>query len=256
VLAFDSDLAPIVGQQVSATATTLNDPAVVARIALDQDEANRCELVVKGVLAGEMRGWLYDDAIDAFCSDRVADASISGATLRGQAATSGQPRTYTCVPLGSGLRVGVDRDEDGFLDSDEIDAGSDPADAASTPGGEVPATLVRGGKLLLRDDSTAPINLGKRKVRFKTGAHGGVASGVVPMLPGSTGDPTASGTTGGATLTVYNANGSGEKVVVNLPESHWQALGSGGNPGGSIATRMRSASLGRSPPSSSTRAAP
>src|SRR4029079_3706771 len=92
--------------------------------------------------------------------------------------------------------------------------------------GNARAPLGRGEKLLLRDDSTAPINLGKRKVRFKTGAHGGVASGVVPMLPGSTGDPSASGTTGGATLTVYNANGSGERVVVNLPENHWQSLGS------------------------------
>ena len=30
------------------------------------------------------------------------------------------------------MRIGIDRDEDGVLDGDEEDAGSDPADAAST----------------------------------------------------------------------------------------------------------------------------
>ena len=36
------------------------------------------------------------------------------------------------------MRLGLDRDGDGFLDRDELDAGSDPADAASTPGGGTP----------------------------------------------------------------------------------------------------------------------
>jgi len=39
--------------------------------------------------------------------------------------------TYTCVPSGSGERIGVDRD--GSWDGDERDAHSDPADPASTP---------------------------------------------------------------------------------------------------------------------------
>jgi hypothetical protein len=41
--------------------------------------------------------------------------------------------TYTCAPPGSGERIGIDRDEDGYLDGDELDAGSDPADPDSTP---------------------------------------------------------------------------------------------------------------------------
>ena len=41
--------------------------------------------------------------------------------------------TFTCVPRGSGVRIGVDRDGDGFWDGDELDASSDPADATSTP---------------------------------------------------------------------------------------------------------------------------
>ena len=41
--------------------------------------------------------------------------------------------TITAVPPGSGQRIGVDRDLDGFLDRDEIDAGSNPADPLSKP---------------------------------------------------------------------------------------------------------------------------
>jgi hypothetical protein len=41
--------------------------------------------------------------------------------------------TYTLVPAGSQVRLGVDRDEDGYFDMDEADACSDAADAASTP---------------------------------------------------------------------------------------------------------------------------
>jgi hypothetical protein len=39
--------------------------------------------------------------------------------------------TYAVVPRGSAARIGVDRDLDGCLDRDELDAGSDPADPSS-----------------------------------------------------------------------------------------------------------------------------
>ena len=52
--------------------------------------------------------------------------------------------TYACTPPGSGVRVGLDRDQDGVLDGDEKDAGSDPANADSTipagGGGDTAAT--------------------------------------------------------------------------------------------------------------------
>jgi hypothetical protein len=39
--------------------------------------------------------------------------------------------TFTCVPPGSGERIGVDRDGDGAWDGDERDAHTDPADPTS-----------------------------------------------------------------------------------------------------------------------------
>ena len=144
LMAFDTGLAPIVGQQISATPTTFADPTVTARVNLMIARANAgdCDLVVKGIRAGEARGWLYQPSAGQFESDRASEPLLTEATLRGQAATAGQELTYTAVPPGSGARIGVDRDEDGFLDRTELDAGSDPANAASVPASGSSTTTV------------------------------------------------------------------------------------------------------------------
>jgi cysteine-rich repeat protein len=135
LLALDTGLRPAVGQQVSATPATWNDATVIGRINLliGRDDAGDCDLVVKGAFSGEARGAVYVGG-NAFQSDRAAEAPVDATTLRSLAATAGQEQTYTCVPLGAGVRVGVDRDADGFFDRDEIDLGSDPANPASIPG--------------------------------------------------------------------------------------------------------------------------
>ncbi|HTG37018.1 MAG TPA: hypothetical protein VLB76_29225 [Thermoanaerobaculia bacterium] len=132
LLAFDSNLAPIVGQQ--ATLTKNNATVVGERIDLliDRARAGECDLVVKsGSNQGE-RGYLYDAAAGRFVGNRQSDAPLSDASLRQRAAQKDGELTYTCAPPGSGVRVGIDRDGDGVLDGDEEDAGSDPANAAST----------------------------------------------------------------------------------------------------------------------------
>src|SRR5262249_32616200 len=59
LLAFPSNLKPIVGQQI--TLTTATAPAVGARITLLEQRASAgdCELVAKAHLAGHERGFLY-----------------------------------------------------------------------------------------------------------------------------------------------------------------------------------------------------
>src|SRR4029078_8220020 len=72
-----------------------------------------------------------------FQSDRATDMLLNDGQVR-TLTTPGQQLTYTCVPPGSGTRVGIDRDEDGYFDRDEIDAGSHPADPGSIPGSSTP----------------------------------------------------------------------------------------------------------------------
>jgi len=134
MLAFDSNLAPIVGQQI--TLTSANGTSVGPRIDLliARAAAGDCELTVKGTLGSEARGWYRTEA-GTFQSDRAADPLLSDGALRAQAAIAGQERTYTCVPPGSGQRIGIDRDADHFYDADESDAGTNPTDPLSVPGG-------------------------------------------------------------------------------------------------------------------------
>ena len=222
VLAMDSNLAPIVGQQVTLTST--NAASAASRINLmirRQQTAAECDVIVKGTINGEARGGYLTPA-GAFQLDRAGEPPLADADLQALAAVPGQELTYTCAPFGSGIRMGVDRDEDGYFDRDEIDAGSDPSDASSIP---IPPTAIAATSLSLRDDDTAPINLDRRKLSFKSSKSDGVPSGVTVPPFASTGDPT----TGGAVLRVYGSTG-GEPVVLPLPAANWSRSGSATKP--------------------------
>jgi hypothetical protein len=68
-----------------------------------------------------------------FSSDRGADAPLTLGDLLDRYSRSVEPVTFTCVPPGDGRRSAIDRDLDGYLDGDEILAGSDPANSRSVP---------------------------------------------------------------------------------------------------------------------------
>jgi hypothetical protein len=129
MLAFDTGHKPSVGQQVTAAPANFSGASTIARINLlaAQDDAGRCELVAKGVVGGEPRGWLYAGG-GSFQPDRAADPPVSTAALRSLGQDAGQEITFTCVPLGSGQRLGLDRDGDGWWDGDERDLGTPPDD--------------------------------------------------------------------------------------------------------------------------------
>lgn len=139
LMAFDTNLAPVVGQQVTLTAETA--AAATARIALMEARANthfamtgatmamECDVIVKSVLNGEVRGWVRLPS-GAYRSDRRSEPELSSAELQALATVDQQPLTYTCAPPGAGVRMGVDRDEDEVFDRDELDAGTDVAKAS------------------------------------------------------------------------------------------------------------------------------
>jgi hypothetical protein len=108
--------------------------ASMALMAAEPDGAHerQIDLVVKGHLNGLSRGWYYSRDEAGFESDFVGEAPLSLAQLRSLAAP-GEELTFTLVPRGSGRRIGIDRDEDGYGDMTEELAGSNSADAGSIP---------------------------------------------------------------------------------------------------------------------------
>ncbi len=143
LLAFDSGTHPAVGAQV--TMDGANDGARLARLETlaAMADADAVGLVAKGPdLADEARGWTYQGG-GAWQPDRAAEPAVSTAGLLATAA-AGRELTFTAVLGETAVRLGVDRDEDGWLDRDEIDAGSDPGDPDSTPGRASGAPFVLG----------------------------------------------------------------------------------------------------------------
>ncbi|MFO0757826.1 MAG: hypothetical protein U0359_15125 [Byssovorax sp.] len=119
LMAFDTNLRPIVGQQTTLTAATAAAVAERVDLLIDRADAGDCDLVAKASTPGGARGYLYLGA-GAFRTDRASEGTISAAALR--AIGTGNPNasvTYTCVPPGSGVRIGIDRDLDGVLDGDD-----------------------------------------------------------------------------------------------------------------------------------------
>jgi hypothetical protein len=143
VLASPSTFAPMVGQDVTLTPTStwrtneridlMLARADVPFVLVDQPPVTECDVVVKGLVGGMPRGYLRT-ASGTFLSDRADEPALDEDTLRELATHPGQELTFTCAPPGTGTRMGIDRDLDGALDGDELDAGTDPADAASRPG--------------------------------------------------------------------------------------------------------------------------
>jgi len=64
-------------------------------------------------------------------------------------AQPGNEITFTVVPQGTGIRLGIDRDWDGLLDRDELDAGSNPADSQLLPQILGPSLVAAGTALTL-----------------------------------------------------------------------------------------------------------
>ncbi len=121
MMAFDSNLPPIVGQQVTLS-REISGADVQARIDLLEARAaaGDCELVVREALHGRPAGFLFVPGRAAFAPDRAGAREVPDAELRAHAARGGA-LTFTAVPRGSGRRLGLDRDLDGILDGDASD---------------------------------------------------------------------------------------------------------------------------------------
>ncbi|VAW50851.1 FIG00841528: hypothetical protein [hydrothermal vent metagenome] len=129
--ASDSNLRPIVGQQI--TLSSINATAVLPRIQLitSQMDVDNNEVVVKGRINNVQRGWLRQ--VDStYQSDDAFENPLSETQLLQLAQTAGQELTFTAVPVGTAVRMAVDRDNDLVLDQNDncpSIANNDQADA-------------------------------------------------------------------------------------------------------------------------------
>ena len=123
VLAFPSDLAPVVGQQL--TVSTEAPPGDAARQRLDlllsrarvQEPRAECELIATGVLDGQRFSALLN-AEGSFTRADALGSLIEVDALYEAAAREGNAITFSCVPPGSGLRIAIDRNGDGTPDAE------------------------------------------------------------------------------------------------------------------------------------------
>ena len=141
-----------------------NSQLVELLIEIATPPGSRIDLVAKGFMDGLSRGWFFDRTVILFQSDRQAE-TISVEDLLALAG-EGNEITFTAVPRGSGLRIGIDRDEDGLLDGDELDNLADFSSAFETvPKPEVNPPFLNGRGLEL---SWKVFPTGKYQVQFKS----------------------------------------------------------------------------------------
>ena len=130
LMEFDTDLAPIVGQQMTLSAGH-RSAEVLARIDLLEAQAKAaftskvlggavtaCDLTAAGNIAGELHQYLYNPFEALYQPDKTGADHLDSAKLRELAVTDGNAITYTCVPPGSGRRT-LDRDQDKALNRDD-----------------------------------------------------------------------------------------------------------------------------------------
>jgi YVTN family beta-propeller protein len=130
LLAFDTGLGPAVGTQVTFDGGPLDAARIPRMDTLVLRTPADCDLVAHGSVGGEPRSWKLSGTL--WQPDRTGEPTLTHAQLRATAG-AGTELTVMGVPPGSGTRMGLDRDRDGYLDGDERAASSDPGNPASTP---------------------------------------------------------------------------------------------------------------------------
>ncbi|MCY4046172.1 MAG: hypothetical protein OXE99_14005 [Cellvibrionales bacterium] len=130
LMEFDSDLAPIVGQQITLDGGA--SAAVISRIALFEMAANQdfvskilggevkaCDLVATGIINNERKGFLYDPITKHYQSDNQTENTLSSADIKAIAQSTNNALTFTCAVPGRGYQMALDRDNNGIFNRNE-----------------------------------------------------------------------------------------------------------------------------------------
>jgi hypothetical protein len=114
----------------------------------------RLELIVKGAIDGTPRGWFFDENESEFLSDRLEHLADTEEIHR--QAGPGNPLTFTLVPAGTGMRLGIDRDADGYPDGVENSEGFLPDNALSHPDAVAVALKIQRSRSAIGPSSSEP----------------------------------------------------------------------------------------------------
>lgn len=106
VLAFDSNFAPIVGQQVTLTPHNRSEANPRIDLLVARAGVGECDLVAR---RSRSRGYLYIG--NGMFRRSTGARTVTDAALRDQVHRDGLEVTYTCTPRGSGARLAADRGE-------------------------------------------------------------------------------------------------------------------------------------------------
>ncbi|MBL8899311.1 MAG: beta-propeller fold lactonase family protein [Planctomycetes bacterium] len=121
LLAFDTGMAPTVGFQRFTDAANASTIAMQTDLNLleGQAAAGNCELIAKGRLDGEELGYHFEPATGRYRASRALLGTFTRADLLAHVQNVRATYVFTGVPVGTGRRMGIDRDIDGVLDGDE-----------------------------------------------------------------------------------------------------------------------------------------
>ena len=118
--AFDSNLKPIVGQQITLDSTSNTAAHNRADLILARGVAGDSDIVIKANIGGNQRGaWRPQGAGGNFIFDGADLGSQPEATFRNDILIAGESLSYTAVPPGDGERIGIDRDQDTLANFDD-----------------------------------------------------------------------------------------------------------------------------------------
>jgi YVTN family beta-propeller protein len=127
------DTHPAVGQQTTMVSWDTPAPGQVQLIQTMMSLAENQDvgLVVRGPQDDTVAGWIYLPG--GLAQSNRASQRLDFSDLL-QLADVGHELTLTLVPKSTEVRIGLDRDNDGTYDGDELDAGTNPLDPLDPPG--------------------------------------------------------------------------------------------------------------------------
>ena len=119
LLAADTGTAPLVGYQLTLNSSTLGGASSDLSLMIARAVAGDIEISGKGAISGTPVGVLYSTATNQFFSDSNGFGPWSQSQFSGLIQGGTAAFVLTGVAPGNGVRMGLDRDEDGVMDGVE-----------------------------------------------------------------------------------------------------------------------------------------